>query len=112
MYIFHKESFYGKIEYKRYFNTKDQNRINKYTTQLNFRINEGSGRAIYLIGVNDDGSLYGLSELEIKQNLRILEKMCKLLNLEIVLIMNCVCKEKNFLICSLRSTNYKDNLLV
>ena len=112
MYIFHKESFYGKIEYKRYFNTKDKKRINKYTTQLNFRINEGSGKAIYLIGVNDDGSLYGLSELEIKQNLRILEKMCKLLNLEIVLIMKCICKEKNFLICSLRSINFKDNLLV
>ena len=30
------------------FNTKNILKIQKYTTQMNFRINEGNGEAIYL----------------------------------------------------------------
>ena len=49
-----------------FFELKNYNkyRLDKYTTQLNFRLNEGDGSCIYVIGVNDSGSIYGLDELE------------------------------------------------
>ena len=34
------------------------------TTQLKWRILEGNGIAIYLIGINDNGSFYGLTEAD------------------------------------------------
>tara|TARA_B100001027_G_C16002941_1_gene213458 strand:- start:9 stop:347 length:339 start_codon:yes stop_codon:yes gene_type:complete len=112
MSIFHQEDYYGKIEYKRYFNEKDQERLDKYATQLNFRINEGHGEAIYLIGVNDDGSIYGLNDYELKRNINTLSNITKLLNLFISLIIWCNYKEKKFLICKVKSINFDENLIL
>jgi hypothetical protein len=67
-----KEFYYGCREYKRHIIdetiypanvNKDVVRrkyINKKATQLLFRLNEGNGRALYLIGVEDNGTAIGI----------------------------------------------------
>ena len=121
--ILPQEKYYGNIEYKRYFNIskninffikdidydlKNYNkaRLDKYTTQLNFRLNEGDGNCIYLIGVNDSGSIYGLNEAETEFNIRILNYMCLLLKCDITLIIKCYYKDKKFIICKIKAKNH------
>jgi len=67
-----KEFYYGCREYKRHIIdetdypanvNKDAVRrkfINKKATQMLFRLNEGAGRALYLIGVEDNGIASGI----------------------------------------------------
>lgn len=70
-----KEKYYGNREYKRHLklNYKEgdkENRIlDKRCTQLLFRINEGNGKAVYLIGVEDDGDICGLLWDECKESI-------------------------------------------
>jgi elongation factor 1-alpha len=110
MRIFNNEDYYGNIEYKRYFNQKDKERKDKYTTQLNFRVNEGLGKAIYLIGVNDNGSIYGLSDTEIYINIEYLLSICNQLDFSIKLLMRCSFQDKKFLIARICSNNFKEVL--
>ena len=108
MRIFNNEDYYGHIEYKRYFNQKDKHRREKYITQLNFRVNEGVGKAIYLIGVNDDGSIYGLSDTDISINIRYLQVMCDHMDFSIKIIMRCSFNNKKFIIARICSNNFKE----
>ena len=50
------EDYDGNIEYKLFFDIRNKTKVEKYTTQLNFRINEGHGTALYIIGIFDDGA--------------------------------------------------------
>jgi len=57
----------GNIEYKRSLVNCNPKRIQKYTTQMLWRIMQSrKQRAIYYLGVEDDGSVFGLNEEEIK----------------------------------------------
>ena len=42
---------------------------------MNWRLKEGSGEAIYEIGVSDDGLLCGLSQVDLDSSLQTLSKM-------------------------------------
>jgi GTPase len=61
------ESFYGNIEYKLNLNEKTDIRFEKMISQMRFRMEEGGGECIYMIGVKDNGDCDGLtlSEYEI-----------------------------------------------
>ena len=54
MNLFGKEPGEGNIEYKLYINPKKKDKL---VSQFFFRMREGSGKAIYLLGVHDSGSL-------------------------------------------------------
>jgi len=56
------EKYFGNIEYKRTISDKGGERIKHLTTQLNFRLIEGKGQAIYRIGVEDDGTPLGIND--------------------------------------------------
>lgn len=96
MNIFSDEDYYGKVEYKRYFNTKNKIRIQNYITQLNFRMNEGNGSCIYLVGVNDDGSVHGLDDDLYDENIDFIKKMCKILKFNIKIMLHCKYIDKRF----------------
>ncbi len=66
-----KEHYYGKIEYKLTLMGKDKKRIQHLTTQLNFRLNNGKGQAIYRIGVEDKGNPLGINHEHLKGSLSI-----------------------------------------
>lgn len=71
------EYYYGCREYKRHIidetdypaniNKEVARRkfINKKATQMLFRLNEGNGRALYLIGVEDNGVSSGIQQSEV-----------------------------------------------
>jgi hypothetical protein len=65
------ERYYGKIEYKLTLFEKDKQRIKHLTTQLNFRLNEGKGQAIYKVGVEDNGNPVGITDEHLKGSLSI-----------------------------------------
>ena len=53
--MFEPEQFYGNIEYKLYISSKKFDRI---LSQFLFRMREGNGKAIYIIGITDKGKLH------------------------------------------------------
>jgi GTPase len=74
------EDNYGNIEYKRWIlSTK----LEKRATQLLFRLNEGLGRALYILGINDDGSVYGITRDELEITISNLIEMCTKVNAKI-----------------------------
>ena len=62
--ILNPENDDGNIEYKYKLTNLDEDRRNKRTTQLKYRINEGCGEAFYYIGIMDDGTILGLPKDE------------------------------------------------
>ena len=64
-YYFEEENDWGNVEYKKSFIDMDMDKIKKYATQMKFRIIEGDGVAIYIIGVRDNGNAIGILKTEI-----------------------------------------------
>ena len=83
------EKYYGNREYKRFilFNDKKENKrklkINKRSTQLLFRLSEGDGKALYIIGLEDDGIVYGIEEKILIESIYNIIEMCKIIKAEI-----------------------------
>lgn len=70
-----KEKYYGNREYKRHLILEDKNKLyvkqlQKRCTQLLFRIREGHGKAVYLIGVEDNGHANGILQDECVQSIK------------------------------------------
>ena len=83
------EKYYGNREYKRFilFNDKKENKrkikINKRSTQLLFRLSEGEGKALYIIGLEDDGIVYGIEERILIESINNIIEMCNIIKAEI-----------------------------
>lgn len=75
-----KELYYGNREYKLKIVNCDDKKIIKRSTQMLFRLHEGNGKAIYLIGIDDDGNIKGLILEDLNKSLnniiKIAEKSC------------------------------------
>lgn len=56
------EKEFGNIEYKSSLVSKSQDRIQGIASQMRFRVDQGDGEAIYVIGVYDDGSPVGVTD--------------------------------------------------
>ena len=52
----------GDTEYKRSLLGKGKDRQRELETQMRYRMEEGDGQCTYIIGVEDDGTPYGLTE--------------------------------------------------
>lgn len=76
----------GHIEYKLKLNSTGVDRFEKLTTQLNWRLTEGGGEAMYEIGVMDDGTLVGISRQDMEQSLRTLELMASELGATVMVL--------------------------
>ena len=83
-----KELYHGNREYKRHlklsmkidhaskFRLSNQHLLEKRSTQMLYRIREGNGRAIYLVGVEDNGRTdMGLTRVEFEESLRTMFKI-------------------------------------
>ncbi len=82
------EKYYGNREYKRFliFNDKHENnniKLNKRSTQLLFRLNEGDGKALYIIGLEDNGIVYGIQDNILIKSIENIIKMTKIINVNI-----------------------------
>lgn len=65
----------GCVEYKQQLVNPDEKRLQRLITQMNFRLDEGSGAALYVIGVADDGCLTGLDAKAMDASLETLGRM-------------------------------------
>jgi GTPase len=71
------ENDYGNCEYKLKLDNPTLNRVDHLTTQMIFRLNEGFGRALYRLGVEDNGVCSGISSTEMKETLSVLFYMAR-----------------------------------
>ncbi|PVV04713.1 hypothetical protein BB560_000777 [Smittium megazygosporum] len=68
---------FGNIEYKFKLVDVTESRISHLSTQLNWRLTEGNGQAIYQIGVLDDGTICGISSAEMFSTLSVIRRMAE-----------------------------------
>ena len=64
-------------------NIKNNSKLNKRASQLRFRLDEGYGKALYMIGVTDSGRTDGIDMETINTSIHYLEKMVEIINAEI-----------------------------
>ena len=62
------EQEFGNVEYKTSLVSKSQDRIQGIASQMRFRVDQGEGEAIYVIGVSDDGSPVGVTDDEFTES--------------------------------------------
>ena len=65
----------GNIEYKLKLCDVNVERIVELTTQMNFRLSEGSGECYYIIGVEDSGNPLGISKEELEISLSVINSI-------------------------------------
>jgi elongation factor 1-alpha len=72
----------GNIEYKRHLSgyNKDAEfkKITQIATQMRYRVEEDGYESIWLIGVDDDGTIRGIQSRDIQETMRILEQGAKM----------------------------------
>ncbi|KAJ3770113.1 hypothetical protein FB446DRAFT_184339 [Lentinula raphanica] len=69
------ENDYGSIEYKLRLLHPSPARFTRLVTQLKWRLLEGGGRALYELGVGDDGELVGLGRKDMEETIGVLSEM-------------------------------------
>lgn len=106
--LFSNESDFGNIEYKLNLNNMTNNKIEKYSSQLKYRVIEGNGESIYIIGINDYGNICGLESID--NTIKIFNFICKNVNCSIQFILKCKFNNKKFLIMKIIS-NFDTNLI-
>lgn len=74
----------GNKEYKRYLLWDSQKKrcseidfINRRASQMLYRLLEGNGKAIYLIGVDDNGKIYSLNKDNLNETIRYIKLISK-----------------------------------
>lgn len=77
------ELYYGNKEYKWKWCKESSLLLNKRATQLLFRLNEGNGKAIYILGILDNGYTIGISEEELNVSLKFMKKIVNIIDAEI-----------------------------
>lgn len=98
----------GNIEYKRQLIDLDNDKINKRSTQMKYRVYEGLGEALYYIGVEDDGSISELNEDEYNKSIKNLELIANKINCQVIKIYETQ-KNNNFMGEFLIRENDKEN---
>ncbi len=86
MNIFHKqppEVEEGNREYKLKLNIMDKDRFNRFTSQMKFRLYEGNGKALYIIGISDDGHPTGITDEEMEISINEMRKVVNVLDAKI-----------------------------
>lgn len=79
----------GNVEYKLKLLNKSDKRIQELATQMKYRCEEGGSECIYNLGVEDDGNILGITDVEYEETISVLKNaaeknkyMVKLLNKE------------------------------
>ncbi len=78
------ENDIGKIEYKLILAEISEDRLQQLASQMKYRLEEGGGEAIYVIGVSDDGSVIGLDMDEIGNTINVIERIAGMINAKVV----------------------------
>jgi len=74
------EIYYGNKEYKIKLNYYNKIGLQKKASQMLFRLIEGDGKAIYLLGVEDNGIARGININELLISLKLMLKISNIIN--------------------------------
>ena len=74
----------GNLEYKLKLVSLSNNRFNELCTQMKYRLDEGDNECIYKIGINDNGSIQGLSRSEYNTTYENIRSIVKNVNASII----------------------------
>lgn len=102
------ESDYGNKEYKWKILPETPDlmdfKCHKLASQMIYRIFEGDGKAIYIIGILDNGTPIGLNEFEIYKTINMLKEITNIIkcNIDVMRIYN---KDNKFIITTRLSKN-------
>lgn len=61
---------------------KEKKRI-KIASQMKYRLFQGNGKAIYILGVSDKGDVEGIEEDELEESIKFIENACITINASI-----------------------------
>lgn len=81
-----KEREQGNVEYKLRLAPESKERFDHLVTQLKWRLAEGCGETVFLIGVSDKGKVIGLEDAEMKSSIEVLRKMAAKVEAEVSVI--------------------------
>ena len=73
----------GNREYKRYLIQTEKKKLDKRATQMLFRLIEGEGKALYLLGIEDNGDVRGLTKDELVLTLNNIKLIAKSIDADI-----------------------------
>lgn len=96
MYNLDPENDEGNVEYKYQLTDFTPAKLEKRTTQMKYRIDEGSGEAFYCIGVMDDGTPLGLNEEKYIESINNLNLIALNLGYNVTKLSESV-KDKNYM---------------
>lgn len=73
------ETYYGNKEYKLHLIIKKNfdHIINKKASQMLFRIIEGNGKALYIIGIKDNGDAVGIEYKKLIDSINTIKQICE-----------------------------------
>uniref|UniRef100_A0A0K0ERF0 Tr-type G domain-containing protein n=1 Tax=Strongyloides stercoralis TaxID=6248 RepID=A0A0K0ERF0_STRER len=80
------EEEFGNVEYKTRLTNLSESRVKHLVTQMKWRLEEGNGKAIYEIGVADDGAITGLDDFEMENSLQTMRIMAEELCVKMTII--------------------------
>lgn len=89
------EKEFGNIEYKTSLVSKSQDRIQSIASQMRFRVDQGEGEAIYVIGVSDDGSPIGVTDEDFTESFNNLSFAARENNYSISILVTKTLKNSN-----------------
>ena len=86
--IFQPENDLGYIEYKRTLLLANDYKLQKYATQMQFRVYQNIEKniAIYYIGIDDDGTIIGINNNDILENILKFKTIVDIINAKIISI--------------------------
>ena len=78
-----KENYYGNREYKYKLININKLKLEKRATQCLFRLYEGNGKAMYILGIDDNGNILGLEKIELLLSLKNINKIFKIIEAKV-----------------------------
>lgn len=76
------ETHDGPVEYKWTLANANEDRIHHLSTQMQWRLSEGNGHALYRLGIEDDGTVSGMEKSDFEKTIQVFDKVVELSNAE------------------------------
>ncbi len=97
----------GNVEYKLKMNPIDSYRLEQLATQMQWRIEEGGGHAIYCLGVRNNGDQEGIGGKELEKSFDTLRQLCKKIGAKMEVLSRTEGKDEGTYVVKIKVTQHK-----
>ena len=77
-----------------------EKKTTKIASQMKFRLYEGDGKALYILGVTDDGDALGINEKDLHETLCVIDEATKRIKSDIVSVK--IYDKEGYYVCTIR----------